>query len=102
MGRMVTLIDGSEVPSDSDAYRLECLARRVSAMPWPERSGWLAGFEHRHGQHAVLELIETMRALDEGWQQARQGPYAPPGAPIARRRHRGVAWNPEKRPEVDS
>lgn len=61
----ITLIDGSEVRSDSDAYRLECLARHVLAKTVADRSDWLLAFEARRGQRAAHDLRETMRALNE-------------------------------------
>jgi hypothetical protein len=43
-----TLIDGRTVPSDSEAWKLECLARELLRRPLEARQAWLADFDQRH------------------------------------------------------
>lgn len=63
---MPRLIDGREVDSASAAWRSECLARHVLALPTlVERREWLAAFEKRHGLSAADALRDGMKALHE-------------------------------------
>lgn len=67
---LVTLIDGREVSSDSEAWRHECEARAIAALPTlAERRAWLGDIERRRGKPAADALRNTMSAL---W-AARQG-----------------------------
>lgn len=54
---MVTLVTGCEVRSDSDEWRMECLARWLLAMPTKrQRRDWLDLFEKKHTLRARLDL----------------------------------------------
>ena len=62
----VTLVDGRQVDSDSEAWRHECEARAIAALPTlAERRAWLQSLEHRRGKADADRLRETMRLLWE-------------------------------------
>lgn len=64
---MVTLMDGREVPSDSDEWRAECEARYLLARPSiDERRALLAAIEKRRGKAAREDLEQRALAI---WQQ---------------------------------
>lgn len=68
---LVTLIDGREVSSDSEAWRHECEARAIAALPTlAERRAWLGDIERRRGKPAADALRATMRAI---WAARPQG-----------------------------
>lgn len=56
---MASLIDGTEVASDSEAWKLECLARHILTLPRPERTAWLADWRERKGD-AAWERLATL------------------------------------------
>lgn len=63
---MVTLIDGTETPSDSEAWRFECEARHILNLPNKEmRQSMLAKIGERRGVDAKVKL-ETK--IIEVWQ----------------------------------
>jgi len=67
---MPRLHDGTEVSSSSEAWRHECEARWILALPsLDERRAWLASLEKRRGKAHVEQLKQTMRQL---WAQPRQ------------------------------
>lgn len=62
----VTLIDGSQVDSASDAWRHECEARAVADLrTLDERRAWLEAVEKRRGKPSADRLRATMKALWE-------------------------------------
>lgn len=62
--RTVKLIDGTEVPSDSEAWRHECEARSVAARPTlAERRMYLDEVERRRCKDAADRLRRTMSDL---------------------------------------
>jgi hypothetical protein len=68
---MPTLLDGSEVASDSDAWRMECEARHVAGMPTLEkRRDYLADIERRRGCVEADKLRATVAAV---WKGAKHG-----------------------------
>lgn len=67
----VTLLDGTEAPSGSEAWRHECEARAIAALPTlAERRAWLEDIERRRGKPAADALRDTMRAV---WSARPQG-----------------------------
>jgi hypothetical protein len=63
---MPNLIDGREVPSDSDEWRHECECRAIAALPTlPDRRAWLESLEKRRGLSEVQRIRETMKKLWE-------------------------------------
>lgn len=92
--RRVTLVDGRQVCSYCEAWRHECEARHILAMPslrqrratlygefsktfdrgkWAERCTY-QGIRQKRGEAEVQRLEATMRAL---WRQSRQGGQRP-------------------------
>ncbi|RQO57982.1 hypothetical protein DBR47_14415 [Paucibacter sp. KBW04] len=66
----VTLIDGTQVPSDSEAWRHECEARAIAALPsLAQRREWMQSLEHRRGKAEADRLRATMTAL---WKAKKQ------------------------------
>lgn len=64
MTRLVTLIDGRQVPSDSEAWRHECEARAVMNMPTLEaRRGYLAKVGAIRGAQARKLLEATIAEI---------------------------------------
>ncbi len=69
--KTVTLVDGTEVLSDSEAFRFECEARHILNMPnKPLRVACLDNIEKRRGlparealQTKILEVWEARQAL---------------------------------------
>jgi hypothetical protein len=60
----VRLHDGSVVDSASDAWRHECEARAIVALPTlAMRRACLEAIEHKRGKAAADRLRVTMRAL---------------------------------------
>ena len=52
--------------TDTEAYRLECLARSVLSLPTPEaRRAWLDGWYTRHGKASTDALKAEIRRLWE-------------------------------------
>jgi len=69
--RLVTLHDGATAPSDSEAWRHECEARAIAALPTlAARRAWLAEIAKRRGDPAADRLRATMRAV---WSARTQG-----------------------------
>lgn len=67
---MVTLLDGREVPADSEEWRHECEARAISDLrTLDERRAWLEALERRRGKPAADRLRATMKALWEARKQ---------------------------------
>ena len=61
---MVTLMDGREVPSDSEEWRAECEARYLLARPSiDERRALLAAIEKRRGKAAREDLEQRALAI---------------------------------------
>lgn len=61
---MVTLIDGTQVDSASEAWRLECEARHVLAMPnIYTRRLYLAEVTKRRGEAGGKYLADKVRAV---------------------------------------
>lgn len=70
--RQVTLIDGSQVSNYSEAWRCECEARHVLAMPTVlARREYLAAIRKRRGDVAGAKLEALVRAV---WAKARENP----------------------------
>lgn len=64
---MVKLIDGSEVASDSEAWRHQCEAAHIAALPTLEaRRDWLEKINRKRGAEAGDSLRRTMKALWRG------------------------------------
>lgn len=64
MNNTVTLIDGTQVPSDSEAWRHECEARAIANLrSTAERRAWLESIEHRRGKEEADRLRKTLTAL---------------------------------------
>ena len=78
MTRTVTLIDGRPVPSDSDEWRMECLARVLLALPLDERRAWLGAVEKRRGETAANRLRAAMTALHQAKKRAAAQPQSDP------------------------
>lgn len=65
----VTLLDGTEVDSASEAWRHECEARYVASRPTLlDRREYLDAVERRRGQAEADRLRQTMKQL---WEQKR-------------------------------
>ena len=59
-----TLIDGRQVPDDSDEWRHECEARAISKLPSTAmRRAWLEDIEQKRGKASADRLRETLRQL---------------------------------------
>lgn len=68
---LVRLLDGREVPTDSEHWRHECEARAIAALPTlNERRAWLEGIEQRRGKDAADRLRVTMGQI---WAARRSG-----------------------------
>lgn len=64
---LVQLINGEWVHSDAEAWRDECLAKYVLALPTLiERRAWLADFEKRHGAGEAERLKYQMLQQKQG------------------------------------
>ena len=62
----VTLIDGAEVDSWSEAWRAECEARHVLSIPSVQaRRDYLAGIQKRRGDVAYQRLADLVRSVWE-------------------------------------
>ena len=63
---IATLIDGTQADSASEAYRHECEARAIAALPTlADRRAWLEAVEKRRGKDEADRLRRTMKALWE-------------------------------------
>jgi len=71
---LVTLRDGRQVPSDSQEWQEECLARTLLAWPLNKRRQWLfgkqntfgelkGGYVHSHGEAATERLKAVMMEI---------------------------------------
>lgn len=64
--RTARLIDGTEVRTDSEAWRHETEARAIAALPsLAQRRAWLDDIERKRGKAAADRLRTTMRQLWE-------------------------------------
>lgn len=64
--RTARLIDGTEVRTDSEAWRHETEARAIAALPsLAQRRAWLDDIERKRGKAAAHRLRTTMRQLWE-------------------------------------
>jgi hypothetical protein len=63
--KTVELVTGERVSSDSEAWRIETLARHILRKPLDERRAWLADREHKGGAESTAALRDAMRALHE-------------------------------------
>ena len=67
----VTLIDGSKVASDSDAWKWQSLSRAVLRMPTlDQRRAFVDGFEKRNGKQSADQLRELMKQLHNAGEKA--------------------------------
>lgn len=64
----VTLLDGTQVDSASEAWRHECLAREVARWPLHKRRDYVAELERKRPE-AAQALKKTLKAL---WQTRTQ------------------------------
>ena len=63
------LINGTEVDTASEAWRHECEARAILALPTlAERRAWMETIERKRGMPAANALRLTMRAI---WEESR-------------------------------
>ncbi|MCV2349306.1 hypothetical protein [Paucibacter sp. Y2R2-4] len=63
---MPRLIDGTEVDSASEAWRHQCEAQTIAALPTlAQRRAWLESLAHKRGPEEVERLRRTMKALWE-------------------------------------
>lgn len=63
---IVTLIDGTQADSASEAWRHESEARAIAALPTlADRRAWLEAVEKRRGKDEADRLRGTMKALWE-------------------------------------
>lgn len=63
---IVTLLSGEAVDSESEAWRHECEARAIAALPSTvERRTWLEGIEKKRGKDAADRLRATILKLWE-------------------------------------
>lgn len=63
---MPKLIDGREVPSDSEEWRHECECRAIAALPTlADRRAWLERLEKQRGLSEVGRIRDTMKKLWE-------------------------------------
>ena len=63
MTSSATLIDGTVVPSGSEAWRHETEARHIMTLPKDERRPYLDAIAKLRSQDAVDRLERTMREL---------------------------------------
>lgn len=72
---LVRLLDGREVPTDSEHWRHECEARAIAKLPTlNERRAHLEAVEQRRGKEAAERLRVTMKAIWEAEQARRSTP----------------------------
>lgn len=64
---LVTLWDGQQVPSDSEAWRAECEARAVLAVPHEARANMLERIEQKRGAEAKARLKDCMREVEHAF-----------------------------------
>lgn len=63
---MPTLLDGTEVQSDSEEWRHECEARAIAALPSTlARRTWLEDIERKRGVVAAALLRQTVAKIWE-------------------------------------
>lgn len=68
---VVTLIDGTEVDSASEAWRHECEARAIASLPTlAERRAWLESIERKRGTDEAERLRRTIGKL---WESRQKG-----------------------------
>lgn len=61
---IMTLVDGREVSSHSQEWKVECLARHVLSLQGVDRRrAWLADFERRCGMRAAADLMTAMQQV---------------------------------------
>jgi hypothetical protein len=66
---MVSLIDGTEVDSSSEAWRHECEARAIAALPTlAQRRAWLEDLARKRGVIEVDRIRKTLKRLWEAKQ----------------------------------
>ena len=62
--KAVTLLDGTVVAADSEAWRHECEARAIMALPGTaQRREWLQAIEHRRGKAVADALRATIMLM---------------------------------------
>lgn len=64
---LVTLVDGQQVPSDSEAWRAECEARAMLAIPHDYRADVFELIERKRGPDAVRQLKANMREVEHAF-----------------------------------
>lgn len=58
---MATLLDGTDAATDSEAWRHECEARAIAALPnLAQRREWLEAIERKRGKPEADRLRATM------------------------------------------
>ncbi|MGB8286769.1 MAG: hypothetical protein WCE42_02210 [Rhizobium ruizarguesonis] len=62
-GQMVTLCDGREVPSSSQEFAMECLARWVMRMGPAKRKAWMAGCSERMQSLVSTEITRIKQSI---------------------------------------
>lgn len=62
-GKLVTLCDGTQVDSWSEAWRMECFARHVLSLDHETRNEWMFDLLHRHGEEGVAPLRAAIARL---------------------------------------
>jgi hypothetical protein len=71
---MPQLIDGTEVDGASEAWRHECVARAIAALPTlAQRREWLEQIERRRGKGEADRIRQTMGEL---WQAKQGAPHS--------------------------
>lgn len=64
---LVTLADGRQVPSDSEAWRAECEARAMLAIPHDDRADAFELIERKRGPDAVRQLKANMLDVEHAF-----------------------------------
>lgn len=64
---LVELVDGTQVPSDSEAWRCECEARTLLAIPHEARADVLERIEQKRGAEAKRQLQDAMREVEHAF-----------------------------------
>ena len=61
---MPRLVDGTEVDSSSEAWRHECEARAIAALPTlAQRRAWLEDLQRKYGADRASRLRQTMAQI---------------------------------------
>lgn len=61
---MPVLIDGTTVDSSSEAWRHECEARAIAALPTlAQRRAWLEDLQRKQGSDRAQRLRQTMAQI---------------------------------------